>query len=111
MPALSLGIFRIRRDKALGDVLQITFAGAPHGAISESSSCHLWAVADVLLSGRAGPGLGHRTCTCPFPNLFGAPSRAAWMFSALDSRVSPNQTSERTGDVFQERQEVTEEFG
>lgn len=37
MPALPLGIFRIRGDKVLGDVLQKTFAGAAHGTVSESS--------------------------------------------------------------------------
>lgn len=40
-PALSLGIFRIRGDQVLGDVLQKTLAGAPRGIISESSSCHI----------------------------------------------------------------------
>lgn len=40
-PALSLGIFRIRGDQVLGNVLQKTLAGAPRGIISESSSCHI----------------------------------------------------------------------
>lgn len=35
MPAPASGIFRTGGDKVLGDVLQKTFAGAAHGAISE----------------------------------------------------------------------------
>lgn len=41
MPTLSLGIFKIRLDKVLGDVLQKTFAGDLYEVISKSFSYHI----------------------------------------------------------------------
>lgn len=80
VPGLSLRIFRIRGDKVLGDVLQKTFAGSPHGTISESSSCHIWEFSGVLLSGQAGPALTYRTL--PFPNFFVHPQRQSGYLSS-----------------------------
>lgn len=41
MPVLSLGIVKIGGDEVLGDVVQKTFAGDLHEAISECFSCRI----------------------------------------------------------------------